>query len=379
MTSKTQKTRPHRLESIQVMRGIAAFLVLIFHMDAMFREGAPRSKEVFAFWSRGFAGVDMFFVISGFIMVYVTQSFMPSIKAAVAFFYDRVTRIYPLWWLSAFIMMAYFYTAYGQVAAPDKASGSAVLPHIVKSLLLLPQEADPVLGVGWTLIHEMLFYILFAIGLIFSRKVLPLWLIVWAAIIIACGLTMDILPGRAKTMPQLFISPLNLEFIMGAFIALWMARSNVPGSGSNSLRVSTIIFGLGLVFFMIAMLSHVGGKGSEFTWKRVGTYGLPCAMMIMGIVGLERHGKLSFPKFLIRLGDWSYSLYLLHIIVLLSLKRIWIKISPYLPEALRWAQKGWLDNAAYIVTGILATIIVSALCYRLFEKPSLRILRRARK
>lgn len=224
-------TDKQKLLSVQALRGIAALLVVLFHLNAMFREGAPWSRDIGEFWARGFAGVDMFFVISGFIMVYVTRDLAPSLKAAGRFLYDRITRIYPLWWAFALLMMAYFYTAYGSPAPPDKAAGNAVLPYIAKSLFLLPQASDPVLGVGWTLIHEMLFYILFAAGLLLPRKILPIWLGLWTAIIIVAAFVMATQPLHAKNMVQLFVSPLNVEFILGAFTALWLTSPSRKSSG----------------------------------------------------------------------------------------------------------------------------------------------------
>jgi len=303
------------LTSVQALRGIAALLVVLFHLDAMFREGAPRSRDFGDFWARGFAGVDMFFVISGFIMVYVTQDLAPKLRNAGRFPYARITRIYPLWWVFAILMMVYFYTAYGQPAAPDKANGNGVLPYIVKSFFLLPQTHDPVLGVGWTLIHEMLFYLLFAVGLLFPRKYLLHWLGVWAGVIVLTSVFVGVQKGHAGNLAELITSPINIEFILGAFVALGLTHEKTSSHG--------YLFWIGLVLFGLALLMNTPGRGQYFNWVRVIVYGLPCAMIVMGAVYLEQQDKLTVPKALVTLGDWSYSLYLSHLLVLLSLKRIW--------------------------------------------------------
>jgi len=362
-----------KLLSVQALRGIAALLVVVFHLDAMFREGAPRSQDFGAFYARGFAGVDMFFVISGFIMVYVTRDIIPGLKAAGRFLYSRITRIYPLWWVFALLMMTYFYTAYGAPAAPDKVTGNAVLPYIVKSLLLVPQTHDPVLGVGWTLIHEMLFYILFAAGLLLPRKVLPVWLGMWAAMIVLFSLISGPLPGHAKNLGQLFFSPINIEFILGGFVALWLMKDR------GKLSAYCLWAGLGLL--VLALLVHTPGSRLTFNWVRVAIFGLPSALIILGAVGLERAGRLSIPGFLAKLGDWSYSLYLSHLLVLLSLKRVWNMraLQDYIPAPLKWGADGPVDNAAYILTGLFASIIFAGISYHAIERTSLRILRRKRK
>lgn len=358
-----------KLLSVQALRGIAALLVVLFHLDAMFREGAPRSRDFGDFWARGFAGVDMFFVISGFIMVYVTQDLTPKLKNAGRFLYARITRIYPLWWVFALLMMAYFYTAYGQPAAPDKASGDGVFPYIAKSFFLLPQANDPVLGVGWTLIHEMLFYMLFAAGLLLPRKFLPVWLASWAAIIVLASVIWTPVKGHAGNLFELITSPINMEFILGAFVALWLSRERAGWTG--------YIFWIGLALFTTALLFNTPGRGQYFNWVRVAVYGLPCALIILGAVHLDRLNKLSVPGFLATLGDWSYSLYLSHLLVLLSLKRIWnmSALQGAIPDALKWGADGWLDNVAYIIVGLVASIIFAGISYHLIEKASLRLLR----
>ena len=376
-----------KLLSVQALRGIAAVLVLIFHIDAMFREGGPRSREFGEFWARGFAGVDLFFVISGFIMVYVTRDIAPSMRAAGRFLYDRVTRIYPLWWVFAGLMMLYFISATGSPAAADKAQGDGVLPYILKSLFLFPQMEEPVLGVGWTLIHEMLFYILFAAGLLLPRKFLPVWLGLWAAIIVVASFVMTgPLPLHAQNMTELFTSPMNMEFIFGAFVALLLGTQYFQGGNKSGV----IYLGLGAALFALAIIAdipsvtrplglHLGHE--EFNWMRVVIYGLPGALVVIGAVLMERAGRLKVPNFLVKIGDWSYSLYLSHLLVLLTLTRLWNMqvFQPYIPEPLKWGAEGWLDNIVYIIAAIMGSLIVAWASYHLIERPSLKLLRRKKK
>ena len=92
----TKDGSTQKLISVQALRGLAALLVVMFHISSMFRlNGEPRSDALGAFWDRGFAGVDMFFVISGFIMVYVTRNLPQTVQAYQRFLWARLTRI---WW-----------------------------------------------------------------------------------------------------------------------------------------------------------------------------------------------------------------------------------------------------------------------------------------
>jgi len=180
---------PQKLESIQGLRGIAALLVLLFHMASFQRQMARGNTDdialVSGIWDNGWAGVDLFFVISGFIMVYVTRDSGRHFKDIGHFLVSRVTRIYPLWWVCAGIMTLYFWVTYGMPAAPDRVADShEAMSYAAKSFMLIPQQAEPILGLGWTLIHEMFFYLIFACLLFLPRKYLPLALAAWAALTI---------------------------------------------------------------------------------------------------------------------------------------------------------------------------------------------------
>ena len=104
-----------RLDNIQALRGIAALAILFYHLALFIRGGVFKGQSGFPFgaWDQGWAGVDLFFVISGFIMVWTTQSIQPGLSTARGFLWRRVTRIYPLWWFCAGIMAIYFFVAYG--------------------------------------------------------------------------------------------------------------------------------------------------------------------------------------------------------------------------------------------------------------------------
>jgi peptidoglycan/LPS O-acetylase OafA/YrhL len=177
--------RPQQLQSIQALRGIAALIVVCFHSANSFRnhlpsdlssEGYQREYQLMSgFWDRGFAGVDLFFVISGFIMMYVSFRKKPSFETCFIFLHARLIRVFPVWWLFASIISVYYFSAYGAPGDPDRA-GMVGGPwkFFVQSMLLIPQNALPVLYTGWTLIHEIHFYVIFAILLLLPRKyVLP--------------------------------------------------------------------------------------------------------------------------------------------------------------------------------------------------------------
>ncbi len=359
-----------KLHSIQALRGVAAFLVMLFHCAEIQRDGLGLDRQaeinvVSGFWDRGYAGVDLFFVISGFVMVYVTQHY--GRKDVGRFLYKRVARIYPIWWVFALIMAAYIFVSYGQFGPPSLVSAKESVPYLIKSLALVPQENVPVLTVGWTLIHEVYFYLIFALALFLPKRVLPLFLLVWAGLTLL-GFSLGYARPMVNSVASLFSSLLTLEFIAGALLAWVMLRRDTK---TKSL-IPLFVFALGGVAFAAALFLYIDKSNSLTLWGRVVVYSLPCLAMLGGLIAMEKSGQVKINSALSRLGDWSYGLYLSHILVILTVKRVFQFTDPYLPESLRYQAAGCIDNVVFWGISIVACLIVSALSYRFLEQPLLR-------
>jgi len=357
-----------RLQSIQALRGIAAVLVLFLHVAGI-QESILLGREqdvLEGWWQNGFAGVDIFFVISGFIMVYVTRNYDANRRESARFLKARVIRIYPLWWVYVVIMGLILFNAYGVPATPELAERSGgVGLYVLRSFFLLPQAEYPVLTIGWTLIFEMYFYLIFSVLIIIGRKKLALCLWIWAGLV---GL-LQILQLPKSPILHLITSPLSLEFIGGAFTALCFMKWSGRWS-KLCLTVGTVMFALGLSFYGLD-----GNANNQ--WNRVLLFGLPAMLIIYGAVGWEAKGKAKIPKALTALGDWSYSLYLGHLIVLLVMKNVWeILTTLGLPQALQLGAQGMFDNIVFAIACICAAIMAAMLSYHLVEAPMTRALRR---
>lgn len=364
-----------KLDSVQVLRGVAALLVVLFHCAAVQKLGLDSSRHdeialLSGFWDRGYAGVDLFFVISGFIMVYVTRHKRFEARDISGFLYNRITRIYPLWWVFASIMAIYFFVTYGQLVPSDRSGAGTGLEYFLKSLFLIPQSEVPILGVGWTLIHEVYFYIIFALFLFFDPRKLPIFLLFWLGVTI-----LYIMMGSNEIQSQAYRSViaswLTLEFIAGAFTALLITQ--------GIFKFEKFALGLGGVLFCLAMLYYTDTGFTVTRWGRVAVYTLPFILLTYGLVAYEKKKNVNFPRFLILLGDWSYSLYLSHYLVFLTVKRLLESSSVFLPESLHFQAEGWVDNLIFTVISLTATIMFSALCYKFIESPLLRASRRLKK
>lgn len=369
MTGQDIITLPKRLESIQALRGIAALLVLLFHMAAFqgqMAEANPADvRLVSGIWDNGWAGVDLFFVISGFIMVYVTRNSGRSLRDVGQFIISRVTRIYPLWWVCAGIMALYFWLTYGMPAAPDRVAGPReAISYAVKSFMLIPQQAEPILGLGWTLIHEMFFYIVFACLLFLPRKSLPLLLVIWAVLtIIAAQFIRPAAFGRSFV--ELAASPLSLEFIAGGLAGYLISVRRV--------FQPKLFFISGVVLACLGLLLFPEDGKNSYTVLRVAIFTLPFICLTYGWVGCELKGSWKIPSWLSRLGDWSYSLYLTHYIVLVTLRRIYRMM---LPEEFWVGAPGIWDNLIFAILALSLSVITASVFYSCIERPSLKFFKR---
>lgn len=377
-----------KLQSVQMLRGVAAYCVAMTHLvsferEAIIENGFTEASLTGGLWHNGFAGVDLFFVISGFIMVYVTTGRERGARSAGDFLLARASRIYPLWWLFAALMAIIFINVHGVPYHPEEfgKTNHGELSYILKSIFLLPQAGLPVLGVGWTLIHEMYFYVVFAAFLLLPQRYLPSLLIFWGVFVI-----LSYVGGLSSTAPDtilhLITYPMTIEFIMGAFVGLVLTK--YPPRLCWGLAILGIsAFTLGLIFFQNSD-SETAGLWATLKWGRVICFGIPAALALYGLVGLELEEKMSFPRSIAFLGDISYALYLSHVLVFMTVKRVFSHISSVssgpdsVPSLFAIGSSGPFDNLIFVVVCLGAATMVAAISYHWIEQPSLRILRQVR-
>ncbi len=284
------------IKSIQFLRFIAASLVVISHsmlaIDLYFRDSISRSSLYFA--NFGGVGVHIFFVISGFIMVYTSfgggvQTFYPS-----KFLLRRFIRIYPIYWIYAI-----FYLLAHQVVADQY---HLSYQEIIRALLLLPGDSSLIIGPSWTLAYEVYFYICFGIFMFLGplRGLASMTLFFLASIAIGASFHADG-PGF-----HVVTDVLLMEFLAGAWIAYFFVAGVDVGA-----RLANALIVLDLAGFSAGFAYGYHRLPSIFMW------GVPSAFLIAGFVFKERGDRLSsLVQRTSFLGDSSYSLYLLHILLI---------------------------------------------------------------
>jgi exopolysaccharide production protein ExoZ len=341
-----------RLLTLQIMRGVAANLVVLSHLsivEAKYTDA--QTLPTFSFY--GIAGVDIFFVLSGFIMVVVAGKGI----GAIEFLWRRAARIYPAYWLVSLVVLA------TSLVEPTRVNSSIQGPiSLWRSFLLVPDSTLPLLAVGWTLIHEVYFYLVFAIFLALRIPIL-VGLLGWGFVLLA----LKILGGDyAASFPlmRVWTNPLTAEFMMGAVIGVVYDHKNMRGAAwAGAAGLATLAASIVFVAPAVKLANSVYLDA----W-RVMLFGMPAALIIYWLVALEQKTVQMPARLLVALGDWSYATYLTHVLVLSAIGRIIYAL----------ALPGAMSSAALIVVGFLAVNLVGAFVFRFFERPALALLRRVR-
>ncbi|HEV2365680.1 MAG TPA: acyltransferase [Caulobacteraceae bacterium] len=316
--------------SVQYLRGAAALLVVFYHV-LQWRSGG---------FEIGRCGVDIFFVISGFIMWRITSEGDEARPGL--FLWRRATRIVPAYWVATLTLAA--------IALAWPAFLPKVKPqpeHMLLSLAFIPHLDPsglpfPLLAPGWTLSYEAGFYLIFAAALLTPRRLR-------AGIVIA-ALGFIVVAGIALNDPVYVLgaNPLVLEFAFGLLIGVLAEARLAPGPG-----LSAALFIIGAAALAICGLA---GWRSE-AWRFL-VWGVPAAAVVAGAIGLEsRHGAPRI-GLLLGLGDASYSIYLFHPIAVAAAAR---------------AIGEW--KALFIPAGLAAAVLAGLAGRVLIEKPAMRWLR----
>ena len=345
-----------KLLGIEAVRGIAALMVVLFHAGVLLSGPKDYGRLPFAgAFGFGRAGVDVFFVLSGFIITFIHTADIGRPGRLVSFARKRLLRIYPSYWICTLILLAIMLIS----PTPDRREHD--LGFILSSLLLLPRMAEPLLGPGWSLRHELLFYGLFALSLLDRRlgaAVLAAWFAAIAANIVAITATGSPLAGGLAG--GWLLAPFNIEFLAGMGVTALVLRRRVP------FPLMLLVTGVGLFLLCAAAESRAGDGLNLWPPLHVG-YAVATALVLAGLVAREQASGLRVPAALVALGDASYALYLLHVIVIMlgvfALRHVRTIVTVPL-------------YAAYPAL-VLAAVIAALLFTRAIERPMLDFLRRA--
>lgn len=334
-------TKPGKLEGIEALRGIAAVAVVLYHA-ARHIDRAHGAPNLMAWFQPGHGGVDLFFVLSGFIILHVHRADIDRPERLGHYAWRRFVRLMPIYWI-ALVVTAFMALAGGNAVAPGWFGWSATL---------LPTHGEPLLGVAWTLQHELLFYAAFAV-LILHRgagiMLMAAWLLwIWGA---AIGLANGIGPERLS-------STYNVEFFLGMGAAAVLASGNIP----RGPFLAVLGGGLAVANGLAESLGWIDGYGAVARW----TGGLSATVLIVGLAAWEQERGIVVPAFLRALGSASYAIYLFQFIGMGIAWQIWVRAG--LDSMQQRAAPAFLFIAVVSVAG-------GVIAHRLIERPLLGWLR----
>lgn len=333
---------PGTILSLQVLRFVAALSVVVFHAHVALMLNFPGHvpDQIDHAFKVGACGVHIFFVISGFVMVYTS---IRSGLTPARFLKRRLLRIYPIYWLvAAAYLVTHQFLGTPYALTPQQITGAA---------LLFPGVSSLVIGPGWTLSFEMYFYLCFAVALFAGarRGIMALSFLYLASV--AAGLVLK----PETPWGQLVTDSLLLEFMMGAFLGYAFYQGWVVGR-----RVGGILLVTGIALFASGFWLDYDRLPSVVSW------GIPSLLLVTGSLAFEPELRNPIGRLFAKLGDSSYLLYLSHVLVIDVLL-----VTPI--AALNHSLSAAIGVS--VLLAILCTTI-AAIGYEWIELPLLRALKR---
>jgi exopolysaccharide production protein ExoZ len=335
------------IANIQILRGFAAYLVVCHHILFFGRNIYPIEGVAL-----GASGVDIFFIISGFIMVYTTEKSGPSV---LGFFQNRTLRIVPLYWLITILTAGLVVIGFAPLGLTDL---NAL--DLLTSLLFLPRLHEGVIGepivfVGWTLNYEMFFYLLFGLSLLLKDRSASL--IALGALFLALCVAGSNFPSDASIIGY-YANPIILEFIVGcAFGAIYL---HLPERRWKTLApFGAPLAAIGIITLLVSGI-YLAEIMPSIPGRRLLVFGIPAAMIVAGMLILERSGLRITKRFLLMQGAASYSIYLIHPLVLQVLFKVAGKVAP---------AGGALSMSLLFPAALLAVAAVGTAMHYFIERP----------
>lgn len=325
------------ITNIQLLRGVAALMVVVFHLVVKMRPYGFDGSQV-SFLQ---GGVDIFFVISGFIMVHVSRE---RERSGWQFISDRIIRIVPIYWLLS--LLAYFSGAGEPRPISDLFRSMAFVPSGNPPLF------NPLIDGGWTLNLEMYFYVIFAVSLAAARELKQRFAIV-VGVLAAVVATSIWAPGRYWPF---YGNEIVFEFVIG----MVLARSVDWLKTGGTVAAWSMVFAGGIVMVL---------EPFDRLSSRLLSDGLPAGLIVAGAIGLDAAGKrVAAPAALI-LGTISYALYLSHVLVFEAINGVFA----------HWEHTfGPAMMAGYLAFALIIALLVAWVIYVAIERPMTRLLKPAK-
>jgi len=359
-----------KLNSIQCLRAVAALLVVYVHsIDLQMGFSVSKQQNFFHLQNFGAIGVDLFFVISGFIITFVANKYTGQ-EQGIYFLVKRFRRINPVYYIASIL---YFVVLVLPIIIEGKAADISVdntIGSLIDTILILPAGGhifsySPMLMIGWSLAFEWLFYILFFFLIVSKTKNKALFFGLFITGLVSLGYLL-----KVPDLRYIFITnPIILEFLLGVIICqLYLKGPRTP----NWVALTCLL--LGIASYLLLIIIGFGWL-SEFaavltgvlSMKRFLLWGIPSAVIAFGCIFLERNNKFTSlwnNKWILLSGDASYSIYLVHLTVFELFRMLYKESGFFMPADLS------------IIVQVAVATIISIGFYKWIEQPMINAAQR---
>ncbi|MDR6564797.1 MULTISPECIES: acyltransferase [unclassified Arcicella] len=339
-----------RLDLIQVFRGLASMLVVLYHLVST-GEKYFSTKPFNGFFEFGWVGVDFFFVLSGFIIMFIHYGDIVNKGNWRLFLKKRAIRVYPIYWIVATITFAMYMILMHGNMRDEFIFNIHSIDHwiyLVKQYLLVYQETYFV-SVAWSLTYEILFYLIFALCIFVGLRIAKYIVAIWIVMIALKSIT------HAPIFSSFVFAPGNYEFLLGCLVGYLFYKKQFI-----SITKALISFSLILILFVI-YLNYFDLTSNMLIAKLF--FGSLSALIIWACASIDYQKVYNAAKIklLVIIGDASYSLYLIHPIVLSTLCRVFAKIK------FQTAFSSAINNMLFLIIFIL-TVLAGFLFHFFVEK-----------
>lgn len=343
MSFNIQTRDDQHLTSIQAMRAVAALMIVVGHALAFFALELPSWLGGGLIHTFAYAGVDIFFVISGIVVCAAASrsaqhaTGQSRLLACRTFLLKRVFRIYPVYLFVLALVLCF--AAPLKLNSPDPSAGKLF------ATALLIDKNNPYIPQAWSLVFELYFYLVLAIIILLPHRYFYRSLALWLSATIGLAI---VLPHYAISIEVLF-DPLIIEFGLGCVIA-YLIRI-------QAIKASLFALLAGAAFFTWGAYQTLH-QGLLPPLPRTLSFGVGSAFLLYGLIGLELHKRVRPPKLLTYLGNISYSIYIWHELLI----SVVLAIFANNPDAYH------RNPLLSLVLFVVLVLLVSAISYRLIEQ-----------
>jgi len=343
-----------KINSIQALRAFAVVSVVFVHSFSS-HTGILSTFYQLSHW--GAIGVDLFFVISGFIMTMILPAYTRN-NNSKTFILKRLIRVLPMYWLVSFF-----------IGLVNFKNGTLTFPTFFKSVLLFPvfdkkEIIFAVIPQGWTLSYELYFYLVIYLILLSTvgqkLKVIFITLLISASVGYFNHADLSIL--------RFFTSPLLYEFALGITVGIiYFYVRDFPHNIASLKKYSVALVIIGTCCMLATIVTGFGNiylaeyvtSENATALQRIVLWGIPSAIFVLGIVLSELAYQYNIPKIFIKIGDASYSCYLIHFFIAQ-------KINAHFNATIAKHP----DMSVFAI--VLIIVALSLLVYKYIEKPLIK-------